>query len=194
MSEVTFCVIDLETTGGSPTRSGITEVGAVKVRCGEVVGTFQSLVDPGEPIPAFIGLLTGISDEMLIEAPETTAVLPSLLEFIGGSVIVAHNARFDVGFINAALTQAGYEPLANPVVDTVRLAAKILDDEVPNNRLETLAHCLRCDHKPKHRAYADVLATIDLLHHLIERATGYGVTTLEDLLEFCAARLRRVSR
>lgn len=189
LAQVTFCVIDLETTGGSAVDCGITEIGAMKVLMGESVGTFQTLVDPGAPVPSFVRLLTGISDELLNGAPSVGAVLPSLIEFVRGTVLVAHNARFDIGFLNAALTRHGYEPLENPVVDTAGLARKILRGEVPNHRLETLARYLRCSHHPSHRAFPDVLATVDVLHHLIERVTGFGVTTLEDLTSITSARL-----
>lgn len=189
LSEVTFCVVDLETTGGSPADSAITEVGACKVVRGEVVGTFQTLVNPGQPVPAFVRLLTGISDELLIEAPDLESVMPSLLEFLRDSVIVAHNARFDTGFINAALARLDYPPLTNRVLDTAILARKILAGEVPNHKLSTLAGYLRCAHQPTHRAFADVLATIDVLHHLIERVAGFGVTTLEDLVAMSSTRI-----
>jgi DNA polymerase III subunit epsilon len=189
LAEVTFVVLDLETTGSSATTCSITEVGAVKVRRGEMLGTFQTLVDPGEPVPAFVRLLTGISDEMLIEAPPIDAVLPSLLEFLRDAVIVAHNARFDVGFLNAALGRAGYEPLVNCVIDTAHLARKVLAGEVRNHKLSTLVAHLRCPHTPTHRAYADAIATTDVLHHLIERVAGYGVVTLEDLLAISRSRL-----
>lgn len=191
LAEVTFCVLDLETTGGSPADCGITEVGACKVQRGEVVGTFHTLVNPGRPVPAFIRLLTGISDDLLVEAPDIDTVLPSLLEFIRGSVIVAHNARFDVGFINCALDRADRPRLDNRVLDTAILARKILAGEVPNHKLSTLARHLRCAHQPNHRAYTDVLATIDVLHHLIERVAGFGVTTLEDLAAMSSARIDR---
>lgn len=189
LAEVTFCVVDLETTGGSPGADEITEIGAVKVRRGEVVGTMDTLVKPGRPIPAFIRILTGITDEIVAEAPSLDEVLPAFLEFAGGCVLVAHNARFDVGFLNAALVARAYEPLRNRVIDTAQLARKILSGEVPNNRLETLARHLRCAHRPCHRAHADVLATIDVLHHLIERVAGYGVVTLEDLLAMSATKM-----
>jgi len=188
LAGVTFCVVDLETTGGG-TDDTITEIGAIKLRCGEPLGTFQTLVNPGRPVPAFIRLLTGINDGMLIEAPEIDAVLPSFLEFLGESVIVAHNARFDVSFLNAALTGASYPPLGNRVVDTAALARKILSGEVPNNKLATLATYLRCPHHPCHRAFADVLATADVLHNLIERVAGFGVTTLEELLAISSTRI-----
>ena len=186
---VTFCIVDLETTGGSAENSAITEIGAVKVRGGESLGTFHSLVNPGEPVPAFIRLLTGITNELVAEAPEINAVLPSFIEFCRGTVLVAHNARFDVSFLNAALERCSYPPLENRVVDTALLARKMLTGEVPNNKLETLARHLRCAHQPSHRAYADALATTDLLHHLIERGAGFGVTTLEDLLQISFTRM-----
>lgn len=189
LAEVTFCVVDLETTGGSPAAAEITEIGALKVRRGEVVGTFQTLVDPGEPVPAFIRLLTGISDELLVDAPAIEAVLPSFLSFVAGTVLVAHNARFDISFLNAALKRRGYERLPNRVLDTATLARKIVAGEVPNNRLATLARYLRCANQPTHRAFPDVLATTDVLHHLIERVAGYGVTTLEDLAAMSSSRM-----
>lgn len=189
LAEVTFCVVDLETTGASPVASEITEVGAVNVRRGEIVGTFQTLVDPGRPVPAFIRLLTGIDDIALAEAPPIASVLPSFLEFCKDTVLVAHNARFDISFLNHALVQRGYERLPNRVLDTAALARKVLAGEVNNHRLATLAAHLRCAHQPCHRAFADVLATTDVLHHLIERVAGYGVTTLEDLLSLSASKL-----
>ena len=189
LSEVTFCIIDLETTGGSPADSAITEIGGCKVKRGEVTGTFHTLVNPGQPVPAFVRLLTGITDDLVCDAPPIEAVLPSLLEFVRDTVIVAHNARFDVSFLNAALDRAAYPLLDNRIVDTALLARKVLGGEVHNHKLSTLADHLRCAHKPCHRAFADVLATIDLLHCLIERVAGYGVTTLEDLLATTSARL-----
>lgn len=189
LSEITFCVVDLETTGGSPAESAITEVGAVKVRRGEVQGTFQTLVNPGQPVPAFIRLLTGLSDEMLVDAPPIEGVLPAWLEFSHDSVLVAHNARFDITFLNAALERLDYPRMTNRVVDTAALARKTLAGEVPNNKLQTLSRYLRCAHQPTHRAYEDALATVDVLHHLIERASGWGVTTLEDLLALSFTRM-----
>ena len=182
LSDVTFCIVDLETTGGSPDQHAITEIGAVKVRRGEFVGTLQTLVDPGVSVPAFVRLLTGISDEMLVDAPSIDAVLPTFLEFARNTVLVAHNAAFDIGFLNAACERLGYEPLEQRVVDTAGLARRVLGGEVANRKLETLARHFRCPHKPTHRALSDALATTDVLHHLIERLAGFGVTTLEDLL------------
>ncbi len=182
LHEVTFCVIDLETTGGSARDCGITEVGAVLLRGGECLGTFQTLVNPGVAIPPEITVLTGITQSMVLPAPRIEAVLPSLLEFIGSAVVVGHNVRFDVGFVNAALERAGRPRLANTTVDTVALARRLVRDEVPNCRLGTLASRFRLPHTPSHRALDDALATGDLLHVLLERAGSLGVTGLDDLV------------
>lgn len=189
LSDATFCAVDLETTGGSATDDRITEIGAIKMRRGETLGTFHTLVDPGRPVPAFIRLLTGISPEMLHRAPPIEAVLPSFLEFTRATVLVAHNARFDVSFLDAALRRASYQALDLRVIDTALLARKILSGEVPNHKLATLARHLRCAHQPEHRAFADALAAADLLHHLIERVAGFGITTLEELVATSSTRL-----
>ncbi len=180
--DVTFCVIDLETTGGDRGNDFITEVGAVKVRGGEHLGTFQTLVNPGKAIPPMISVLTGLTDVLVAQAPRIETVLPSLLEFIGPqSVIVGHNVRFDLGFLNAALLRSDRPTLANTSVDTVALARRLVRDEVRNCALGTLARQFRLPHQPTHRALDDALATVDLLHLLIERAAGWGVKGLDDL-------------
>ncbi|MFM7063014.1 MAG: exonuclease domain-containing protein [Actinomycetes bacterium] len=178
----TFVVVDLETTGGSAATDAITEVGAVKVRGGETLGTFATLVNPGRAIPPTITLLTGITESMVAKAPRIESVLPSLLEFIGDAVVVGHNVRFDVGFLQAALHRAGHPPLTGPTVDTVALARRLVRDQVPNCKLGTLAEHLRLSHTPNHRALDDAITTAELLHLLIDRAGRLGVTGLDDLL------------
>ncbi len=182
LHEVTFVVVDLETTGGSAAECGITEVGAVKLQGGECLGTYQTLVDPGCAIPPEITILTGITEAMVVRAPRVEAVLPSLLEFMGESVIVGHNVRFDISFLNAALERDRRPRLHNRSVDTLALARRLLRSEVPNCRLGTLADRLRLSHRPSHRALDDALATGDLLHVLLERAGSLGVTGLDDLI------------
>jgi len=182
LADVTFTVIDLETTGGSPAADAITEVGAVKVRGGECLGTFQTLVNPGVPIPPGIVVLTGITEAMVRPAPLIDAVLPQLLEFIGGTVLVGHNFRFDTSFLDAALRAGHYPRLTQARIDTCRLARRLVRDEAPDCRLGTLARRLRLAHQPSHRALDDALATADLLHFLLERAAGLGVLGLDDLL------------
>ncbi len=181
LHEVTFCVIDFETTGGSPSDCAITEIGAVKIRGGETLGTFQTLVNPGCAIPPTVVVLTGITDQLVARAPRIEAVLPSLLEFIGDAVLVGHNLRFDLAFLQAALERDGRAPLDNAGVDTLALARRLVRTEVPNCKLGTLAAHLRLEHRPSHRALDDSLATADLLHLLIDRASSLGVSGLDDL-------------
>ena len=182
LSEVTFVVVDLETTGGRPTDSGITEIGAVKVRGGEVLAEFHTLVDPGGPVPPFIQVLTGITTSMLIGAPRIEEVLPSFLEWARGSVLVAHNAPFDVGFLRAAAASMGYRWPGFRVADTVRLARRaVTRDEVPNYKLSSLAAFFRATTTPDHRALDDARATVDVLHGILGRLGPLGVTPLEDL-------------
>jgi DNA polymerase-3 subunit epsilon len=182
LSDVTFCIIDFETTGGSTDTDRITEIGAVKYRGGECLGTFQTLVNPGIPIPPYITMLTGITESMIFPAPRIESLLGTLTHFIGDAVIVAHNSRFDMGFLNAALIRDDRDPLTNKVVDTVPLARRLVGSEVPDCKLGTLAARLRLPHQPSHRALDDALATADLLHFLLERAAGFGVLGLDDLI------------
>jgi DNA polymerase-3 subunit epsilon len=189
LSQVTFCVVDLETTG-STGEDTITEFGAVKVCGGEVLGEFQTLVNPSTHIPALIAVLTGITDLMVAGAPKLAEVLPSFLEFSAGTVLVAHNAGFDIGFLKRACATHGYPWPNNEVIDTVGLARQVLlRDEVANVKLSTLAAHFRTTTTPNHRALSDARATVDVLHGLLERIGNLGATTIEDLFEFT----RRVS-
>ncbi len=183
LSEVTFAVIDLETTGGSPGHCAITEVGAVKLRGGECLGRLQTLVNPGVTIPPAVTYLTGITEAMVLPAPRMGAVLPSLLEFVGDAVLVGHNVRFDLAFLNAALEAERRPRLSNPAVDTAALARRLVRDEVRDCKLSTLAEHFRLEVRPTHRALDDAEATGELLHRLLERAGTIGVLALGDLLE-----------
>jgi DNA polymerase III subunit epsilon len=182
LQDVTFVVVDLETTGSRADDAGITEIGAVKVRGGEVVGEFQSLVNPGRPVPAFVARLTGITTAMVSTAPDVELVLPGFLEFAHGCVLVAHNAPFDVGFLRAACADLDYAWPGFAVVDTLPLARRVVTrDEAPNHKLATLARLFHARTSPDHRALADARATVDVLHALLERLAPLGVTHLEDL-------------
>lgn len=198
LSETTFAVIDLETSGGSPRLgAGITEIGVVKVRGGVVLGTFQSFIDPGHVLPPFITQLTGITDEMLLSAPFIDEVLPTLFEFLGSpdeTVLVAHNSPFDMSFLKAAALVHEYPWPAYATVDTARLARAVLDrDEVINCKLGTLAEFFNTNTTPNHRALDDALATVDVLHGLIERLSGNNVRTFEEMRNF-PSKKKRVKR
>jgi DNA polymerase-3 subunit epsilon len=190
LAEVTFCAVDLETTGGSPRNDSITEIGAVKYRGGERLGTFQTLVDPGAPIPPFITHLTGIDDLAVRDAPALETVLPALVEFVDGAVFVAHNASFDFRFLNAALGELSYELLKGPAVCTAKLARRVVWPDVPNVRLQTLAEYFRTPVRPAHRALPDAEACADVLHRLLELGGRLGILTLGDLHGAVRARGR----
>jgi DNA polymerase III subunit epsilon len=187
LRDVTFVVVDLETTGGGSETEAITEIGAVKVRGGEVLGEFATLVDPGRGIPPLITVLTGITDLMVASAPPIGQALPAFLDFARDTVLVAHNAPFDVGFLKAACArlERPWPPLR--VVDTALLARRVLtSDDVPDCRLATLAAHFKAATTPVHRALADARATVDVLHGLLERVGPLGVQSLEELRTFTA--------
>ena len=182
--DTTFVVVDLETTGGSPKDCEITEIGAVKTTGGVVAGEFGTLVNPGVPIPPFIAALTGITTTAVMDAPRLASALPAFLDFAAGSVLVAHNAGFDIGFLKAACRKLDYAWPNFPVVDTARLARVLLnDDEVPNKKLASLARYFKSTTEPNHRALSDARATVDVLHGLLERAGGFGAHHLDDLAQ-----------
>ncbi len=185
---LTFCVVDLETTGGSAEGgSMITEIGAVKVRGGEVLGEFQTLVNPHTQIPPFIAVLTGITNSMVSQAPPIESVLPAFLEFAAGCVLVAHNAPFDVGFLQWFTARQGLPWPTFEVLDTAKVARRVITrDDAPNCKLSSLARAFHASTTPNHRALSDARATVDVLHGLMERLGGLGVHTLEELQTFSA--------
>jgi DNA polymerase III subunit epsilon len=195
LSRTTFVVLDLETSGASPkTGSAITEIGAVKVCGGQVLGTFKTFVNPGTSLPPFITELTGITDEMLVDAPRIESVLPLLFEFLGSektTVFVAHNAPFDLSFLKASAALHGYAWPNFRVIDTVKAARFVLTkDDVANYQLGTLALYFRTEIAPNHRALDDALATVDVLHGIIERMGTFGITTITQMLNAGAKKAR----
>src|SRR5690625_2704840 len=170
LREATFLVVDIETTGGSPTRDRITEIGAVKVRGGEVLGEFSTLINPGVPIPPRITALTGITPAMVHHAPSLSEVFPSFTAFVHGCIIVAHNALFDLGFLLNAAQALGTKWRPREIVDTLALARKVVTkDEVPSHRLSSLSSLFHSPIQPTHRALDDARATVSVLHGLLER-------------------------
>ncbi len=199
LHQTTFVVVDLETTGGSPHAGAvITEVGAVKVRGGEVLGEFKSFVNPLAPIPVFITELTGIDNEMVRLAPIIDEVFPTFLEFCGSAeetVLVAHNAPFDIGFLQAASRELEYPWPKYKVIDTVRLARAVLTrDEVLDCKLGTLAAFFNTQVTPTHRALDDAQTTVEVLHALFERLSGFGAQNFGELEKFSRKRIKREPR
>lgn len=188
LRETTFVVVDLETTGGraqgteAATPDAITEIGAVKVCGGAVLGEFATLVDPQRSIPPQIVQLTGITTAMVRDAPTIDAVLPMFLEFAGDAVLVAHNAGFDIGFLRAAAERCQIDWPRPRVLCTVRLARRILSrEEAPSVRLAELARLFAVATRPTHRALDDARATVEVLHALIERVGNQGIHSYADL-------------
>jgi DNA polymerase III subunit epsilon len=163
-----FVVVDVETTGWDPGQAAITEVGAVRLRGGQVTGEFSALVNPGRPIPPDIAALTGITDELVGQAPPIAAVLPGFLAFARGCVLAAHNAPFDLSFLAAACRACDIGWPAFAVLDTALLARLVLDPaDVPDRKLSTLAEFFAAGTAPCHRALADAKATADVLLGLL---------------------------
>ncbi len=167
-------VVDVETTGWLAEEAGITEIGAVRLSPGRPVAEFSALVNPGGPIPADITELTGITDAMVACAPPIGEVLPQFLEFAAGGVIVAHNAPFDLAFLDAACEHCGIARPPRTVVDTAVLSRLLLGPgDVPDHRLATLSCHFDVGTEPCHRALADAMATAEVLRGLL-RVLGRG--------------------
>lgn len=188
--ETTFVVIDCETTGLNPKSDAITEIAAIKICGGKPIGTFHSLINPKQQLSTQITSLTGITNEQLKDCPTFDELVPTFLEFIADCVIVGHNVRFDIGFINAGFKKAGYLKLKNPYLDTLSLAKKLIPTEVPNFKLATLAQYCKAETSPTHRAFADVQATIEVFHYLIERSSSIGVAGIKDLFTLPSIKKR----
>ena len=189
LAEITFIVLDLETTGASPTNGcAITEIGAVAVRGGEVLEEFSTFVNPQVALPDYIINLTGITDEMLTGAPLIDEVYPEFIEFIDRHKdvhLVAHNAPFDIGFLKAAASALSHDWPKYEVIDTVKLARRVIDrSEIANYKLGTLSQFFDTKALPNHRALDDVKTTVEVLHRLIERLAGFEVFDISQLKKF----------
>jgi DNA polymerase III subunit epsilon len=187
-----FVVVDLETTGLRPGQSRICEIGAVRVEGLVGAGTFETLVDPGVPLPPIVTALTGIADRDLVAAPGAADAVRRFLAFAGDAVLVAHNARFDMAFLDREVERLSGRRLAAPVVDTVGLARRLLAGRVPRVSLASLAYFFGTSVQPCHRALPDAQATAEILVALIGLAQERGARTVADLARLAAPRARAV--
>jgi DNA polymerase III subunit epsilon len=192
LENATYVVVDLETTGLRPGQSGICEIGAVRLRGFEVDGEFETLVDPGLPIAAGASAVTGLRNEHLRGAPRPPEAVRSFLAFAGDAVLVAHNARFDLAFLDRETELLTGSRIGAPVVDTVRLARRLLAGRVSGFGLAQLAWFLGTAERPCHRALPDARATAELLLALIGLAQERGARTVADLSALAATRTRRL--
>jgi DNA polymerase-3 subunit epsilon len=192
LERATYVVVDLETTGLRPGTARICEIGAVRVCELELCAEFQTLVDPGVPIGAAIEALTGLRDAQLRGAPTAAVAVRQLLDFAGDAVLVAHNARFDLSFLDRETERLVGARLAGPVVDTVGLARRLLAGRTSRAGLASLARFFGTAATPCHRALPDAQATAEILVSLIGLAQERGAQTVADLTELAAPRVRKV--
>ena len=192
LEDATYVVVDLETTGLRPGSSQICEIGAVRVAGFEIVDEFETLVDPRERLSPVVSSLTGLSDGMLRGAPPPAVAVQRFLAFAGDAVLVAHNARFDLSFLDRETERLTGSRLGNPVVDTVSLARRLVGGRVPGASLAHLSHWVGTSVEPCHRALPDAQATAEVLLRLIGLAQERGARTVADLVALAATRTRRV--
>ncbi|MFI5394876.1 MAG: exonuclease domain-containing protein [Candidatus Binatia bacterium] len=180
--DTTFVVVDLETTGGAASPANIIEIGAARIHRGRVVEEFQQLVNPGSRLPTFITQLTGIDDTMLRDQPPITAVWPRFVEFLGDGVLVAHNAAFDISFLNAAAVAHSGRPLPHPHLCTLRLTRRLIP-ELRRRSLDVVASHFGIPISDRHRALGDVRITVEIFFHMIERLAARGIEQLHQVLD-----------
>jgi DNA polymerase-3 subunit epsilon len=192
IEEAELVVLDLETTGLSAARDRICEIGAVRVARLEIVDTFETLVDPRIALPRAVGALTGIRPEELRAAPRAEIAVRRLMAFTGDSPLAAHNARFDVSFLDREVERLTGKRIVAPVIDTVWLARRLLAQRSERFSLDRLAHFFGTSTEPCHRALPDALATAEILVALLGLAQERGARTLADVLELAAPRARRL--
>jgi DNA polymerase III subunit epsilon len=190
-----YVVVDCETTGGSPVRGDrVTEVAAVRVdRWGRLRDEFRTLVNPMRPIPRFVVRLTHITDDMVVEAPAFLDVAPRLQQVMAGAVFVAHNAPFDLRFLEWEMKRGDLGGPRGRVLCTARLARKTMP-ELRSRSLDSLIHFFGIHCEARHRAYGDAVATAEVLVRLLDRAEEAGVTTWAGLDELLSRRKPRPRR
>jgi DNA polymerase-3 subunit alpha (Gram-positive type) len=184
LADTEFVVFDIETTGSKRPPCRVVEIGLCRVRAGRIVAELETLVNPCAPIPPFISSLTGITDEMVVAAPPFERVIGDVLDFIGSAVLVAHNAAFDVPFLNHEIAQvyAGRK-LFNPQLCTVSLSRRVVP-ELVNHRLPTVAEHFSVPLLRRHRAHDDARATAQVFVRLLELLEGHGVRDLAGARSF----------
>ena len=179
VADATFCIVDLETTGGSPGSSKITEIGAVRIAGLEIVDRFSVLVDPQRPIPDTITRLTGISSQMVVGQPEIGAALEMFVGFARDDVLVAHNAPFDLRFLTYERRRTAGRYFTQPWLDTLTLARRLLAGRVGRHDLATLSEWADTIVRPRHRALPDAEATAELLIRFLGMLAEQGIDTVE---------------
>jgi DNA polymerase III epsilon subunit family exonuclease len=199
LNQSEFVVVDIETTGINAHWDRITEISAFKVTTTQatagrppraITDEFTALVNPEREIPFWITQFTGITNEMVARSPRFADIADPLIAFIGSDTIVAHNAHFDMKFINSEINRVYDKRLFNPRLCTLQLGRKLFP-ELPNHKLHTVAHHLAIDIKGRHRARGDALATAQILMRMLDLLEARGLVTLLDVQEFRRRRNRQ---
>jgi len=185
ISLISFVAFDLETTGLTAGADKIVEISGIKFQNQVTYSTFETLVDPEVPISAEITRINGITNEMVLNKPTIENVLPHFLDFIKGCVIMAHNAAFDLGFLNAALKNQNLPVINQPLIDTLILARRTIPNQ-PNYKLQSLAAFLKIDPGNAHRAKDDAVVCKELFYHCLSRVKDGAIMPLEKLLQLAA--------
>ncbi len=184
LKDSSYVVLDLETTGAKAPPCRITEIGAFKIKNGEITDEYHSLINPKTPIPEFITQLTGISDDMVKDAPLFEDVAKTFLDFVDDSVVVAHNAQFDLKFVNHEIGLIESEhKLGNPHLCTVQISRRLVEG-VENHRLNTLARHFSVPLVNHHRAKDDAWATAKIFVNLLDMLLEKGVEDVESAIKF----------
>jgi len=181
VAEVTFTAFDFETTGLYPATDKIIEFGAVRFKAGEIIGTFDALANPGVAIPEQAGAVSGISDDMVASQPAVAEVVPKFVEFLSDTVLVAHNAAFDLGFLRAALQEAGHGDIKNSIIDTVVLAQRAFPRQ-KSYGLQNLVESLGLARGTAHRGLDDAVMCMRLFQACVEALSFMGEITLGEVL------------
>lgn len=181
---MTHIVLDIETTGLSHYINNITEIAALKFENNKLIDKFHTLINPEQRIPHFITNLTGIDNEMVKYSPKIHEVLPALKEFLGEDVIVAHNAGFDVGFLNHNFKKHLKCELNNNCICTVRLANRI-PLSIENRKLKTLCNYFNINNESEHRAMGDTKATAELLNKFQKILEKNKINSIDEIVNFC---------
>ena len=182
--DTTYCVLDLETTGFSFRTEKITEIGIMKIKNGEVLDEFSCFVNPEKPIPQRVVEVTNITDDMVKDAETIDKIFPKMMEFIGDSILVAHNADFDIGFLKYNAKELGYT-LDNTYIDTLRLAKELFPD-YKKYKLGIIAENLGIKVEVAHRALDDVDTTVKVFNVMIDMLKEKGAVKIEDIDRLCA--------
>src|SRR6267154_1981098 len=183
LKETTYVVVDVETTGATPGRDRITEIAAYKISGGQIIDEFTTLINPQRPISPYIVKLTGITDEMVADAPLFSSVYPTVVDFFGDAVFVAHNAPFDWGFINREIERVTSRGLANLRLCTVQMARRCVPGLV-NYKLHTVADHFSIEIVDRHRAAGDAFATAKVFLKFLDLMTEYGVPNVAGARRF----------